>query len=184
MLLAMDVDRQFYGVYVESATPVVIEALPGVNSTRQEPLIVFRSMGGHINLNILTGPTPADVVNQLTSYVGRPRVPPRWALGYHVCRDTGNEDDFRRDLDELESYGIPYDSDCIDEQLLPTAFEVNAVRYSLEDDVDMLLRKDKKLMLSLPPQISVDSDFYDRQDSFYIMVGLFNCLYLEHSALS
>ena len=48
--------------------------------------IEYRITGGIIDLSILLGPTPADVAAQYTELVGRPHLPPRWALGWHTCR--------------------------------------------------------------------------------------------------
>lgn len=39
-----------------------------------------------LDFYIFTGPTPADVVQQYLAVVGTPRMPPRWALGFHLCR--------------------------------------------------------------------------------------------------
>ncbi len=41
----------------------------------------FRATGGILDLYFLAGPTPMDVMNQLTSIIGRPHMPPYWSLG-------------------------------------------------------------------------------------------------------
>ncbi len=35
------------------------------------------------------GPTPQHVAEQYQAVVGRPAMPPRWALGFHQSRCTG-----------------------------------------------------------------------------------------------
>ena len=39
-----------------------------------------------LDLFLLTGPTPEDVVRQYQSIVGKPAMPPAWALGFHQSR--------------------------------------------------------------------------------------------------
>lgn len=41
----------------------------------------IRTIGGILDLYFLMGPSPMDVLNQLTSIVGRPVMPPYWSLG-------------------------------------------------------------------------------------------------------
>lgn len=63
----------------------------------------------------LMGPTPADVVRQYTSTVGKPALPPMWGLGFHLCRygyKTLNRTRYimQRNLDA----GIPLDVQWVD----------------------------------------------------------------------
>ena len=46
----------------------------------------YRATGGVLDFYFLLGPTPADVAAQYTELVGRPFLPPLWALGFHTCR--------------------------------------------------------------------------------------------------
>ena len=46
----------------------------------------FRAVGGVLDLYVLLGPRPRDVLAQLTAVVGRPALPPFWSLGFHQSK--------------------------------------------------------------------------------------------------
>lgn len=46
----------------------------------------IEALGGELDLFLFAGPTPADVVEQITRLTGRPLLPPHWALGFHQSR--------------------------------------------------------------------------------------------------
>jgi alpha-glucosidase (family GH31 glycosyl hydrolase) len=54
-------------------------------------------VGGMLDVFFLAGPTLEEVVQQYQSLVGRPAMPPAWALGFHQCRWG------YRSVDELSS---------------------------------------------------------------------------------
>ena len=66
--------------------------------------------------------------------------PPLSSLGLKLCRSTGNPRDFRRDVKWMTEASIPlqFDGDCIDEQLVKTAFELNPAYSTLENDFSLL----------------------------------------------
>lgn len=74
--------------------------------------LTYRLTGGIFDLFILSGPTPNQVVEQYTDIVGRPAMPPYWALGYHV--GLGGEDvsvdDATHVVTELRMAGIPMEA--------------------------------------------------------------------------
>ncbi|PRW45700.1 alpha-glucosidase isoform A [Chlorella sorokiniana] len=81
--------------------------------------LTFRAVGGVIDLYVLMGPRPLDVMRQLTALVGRPALPPYWAFGFHQGR-TGYQS-----LEELEAVvanytaaGLPLESVWTDIDLL------------------------------------------------------------------
>lgn len=51
-----------------------------------EDRLSWRAIGGMIDLFVFLGPTPLDVMDQLTAVIGRPAMQPRWALGWHQCK--------------------------------------------------------------------------------------------------
>ncbi|CAL1275540.1 unnamed protein product, partial [Larinioides sclopetarius] len=50
------------------------------------PGITFRTTGGIIDMFFFVGTDPESVVNLYTSLIGRPMLPPYWALGFQLCR--------------------------------------------------------------------------------------------------
>jgi len=66
--------------------------------------------GGEVDYYLFTGPTPTDVVEQLTRLTGRPFMPPLWALGYHQSRWGYKEDaEMRALVREFRARDIPLD---------------------------------------------------------------------------
>lgn len=58
----------------------------------------------------LLGPSPADVVRQYAKTVGLPYMPPRWALGFQLCRwGYGSLDETRTVMQRTLDAGIPLD---------------------------------------------------------------------------
>lgn len=53
----------------------------GMDVVLTPTMLQFRATGGILDLYFLAGPTPMDVLNQLTTITGRPHMPPYWSLG-------------------------------------------------------------------------------------------------------
>jgi alpha-glucosidase (family GH31 glycosyl hydrolase) len=53
----------------------------GMDVSLTQTQMQFRAIGGILDLYFFLGPTPLDVMGQLTSVVGRPAMPPYWSLG-------------------------------------------------------------------------------------------------------
>ncbi|GAB9477114.1 Family 31 glycoside hydrolase, partial [Globisporangium polare] len=58
----------------------------GMDMTLEDGRVVYQTLGGILDFHILSGPTPADVTNQYTQLIGRPKMMPYWSYGFHQCR--------------------------------------------------------------------------------------------------
>ena len=68
------------------------------------------TLGGELDTYLFAGPTPADVVEQITRLTGRPFMPPLWALGYHQSRwGYKSEVEMREIAQEFRERDIPLD---------------------------------------------------------------------------
>lgn len=52
----------------------------------QAGALTWRTIGGVLDLWFFVGSTPLDVIQQYTSIIGRPNMPPYWHLGFNQCR--------------------------------------------------------------------------------------------------
>lgn len=79
------------------------------------PAITYRVIGGPLILGFALGPTPVDVNTQYVHIVGKPYLPPYWALGFHLCRfGYKSLEDMKRIWNSTRSAGIPYDTQWTD----------------------------------------------------------------------
>ncbi|KAJ8884308.1 hypothetical protein PR048_016165 [Dryococelus australis] len=165
--MCLSPDGKAHGIMIRNSGPVE------VSFVKKSKLFVLRALSNSgWDINILSGPKPGDVVNQLTELFGKPKLPPYWVLGFHVCRDLSDGmnstnlnttvimHEFLMFLNNSVSRGLPYDSDCIHERLL------NHLNFSASADVlsqftaafDSLRANGKKFLLSLPPQVAEADD--------------------------
>ena len=88
-----------------------------LNSAAQEisltpaPAIIYRTIGGLLDLYIFLGPGPEAVVQQYTEAVGRYPLPPYWSLGFHLCRyGYLNLDNMKAAVERTREFNIPQDA--------------------------------------------------------------------------
>ena len=88
------------------------------NSNAQEgqfspaPAFTWRSVGGVFDVTIIVADTPEEVVQHYTtSVIGRPFLPPLWALGFQLSRWGYNSlDKMESVVNEMLEAKIPYDA--------------------------------------------------------------------------
>ena len=63
-----------------------------LNSNAQEfasyspPALLYRTIGGIIDIYFFPGPTPEEVIKQYHAFIGKPYLPAYWGFGYQVCQ--------------------------------------------------------------------------------------------------
>ena len=134
------------------------------NGTETRPVVTWRTMGGPLKLHLLTASDVKSLLRkQMTMFTSNTGVsvspPPHWSLGYHLCRSSGDSRDFRNDITGMSDASIPiqFDTDCIDEQLVKSAFELNPKFSTLQNDFDKLKQYKKSFLLPLVAQRSFDN---------------------------
>ena len=122
-----------------------------------------RSSGGRGILHVFSGPTPAAVSRQYGgAIVGAARLPPFWALGLHLCRESrnGSASLFARTLNLMQANVVAFDSDCIDLRLPGPFSGVADVGLFPEaaSQRRQLAAAGKKFVLAQPPHVQITDD--------------------------
>ena len=105
-----------------------------LNSAAQEialtpdPGVIYRTIGGILDVYIFLGRTPEQVVQQYTAAIGRAPLPPYWSLGFHLCRYGYNSlEAMQAAVNRTRAAEIPQDAQWGD---------IDIMRRSLDFTVD------------------------------------------------
>lgn len=138
----------------------------------QRNALTYRTTGGVLDLFVFAGPTPMDVVAQYTALVGRPALPPYWALGYHVgvTGAASSLDDSVALVARMREQGVPLealwlDVDYMDQQQTFTLDEARFPRAALQQFVDELHFHNQYLVAIQTPAISITTRRGDDSDT-------------------
>lgn len=77
--LALEDGGLAHGVFLLNSNAMDVVLQPS-------PALSWRATGGILDVYVFLGPEPESVVRQYLEVVGRPFMPPYWALGFHLCR--------------------------------------------------------------------------------------------------
>ena len=153
-IMILDTEGKAHGILFNSAGPMEFQLLEKSN------LLIVKSLSRVMwDISVFAGPNPSDVMEQYTSIDGlRPTLPPAWALGAHICRDTERynrtlaAEDAIYFLQNATDRKLPYESDCLQEGLL---YQMD---FNISTSMDVVKQNfsstGRKLLLSLPPHVS------------------------------
>lgn len=146
------------GLLLDALGPVRIDA----GAEREDRLVLETSNDG-IDVTVLPGPAPADVVQRLTARVGRTPLPPLWALGHHQSRwSYASEKEVRALAAEIRQRGLPTDAIHLDIDYMEgfRVFTWNAKRFpDPKALIEDLARQGLRVVTIIDPGVKRDERY-------------------------
>ncbi|OXB77046.1 UNVERIFIED_CONTAM: hypothetical protein H355_007693 [Colinus virginianus] len=127
------------------------------------PALTYRTIGGILDFYVVLGPTPEVVVQQYTELVGRPVMPPYWALGFQLCRyGYENDTEIAQLVEDMKAAQIPYDVQYTDIDYLERQLDFTlSPRFSgLPELINKIRAEGMRYIPILDPAISVNETNY------------------------
>jgi alpha-glucosidase (family GH31 glycosyl hydrolase) len=80
-------------------------------TTGMAPHLIYRTIGGMLDIYFFPGPSPEDVVTQYLALIGTPMLPAYWALGFQLCSygSFNNVADIQAAVNRTMKAGVPLD---------------------------------------------------------------------------
>ncbi|KAK0393144.1 hypothetical protein QR680_000074 [Steinernema hermaphroditum] len=75
--MALEPDGKAHGVLILNSNAQEVTTGPG-------PHLIYRTIGGLLDIYFFPGPTPEDVVQQYLALIGKPFLPAYWAFGFQI----------------------------------------------------------------------------------------------------
>mmetsp|Transcript_38321 Transcript_38321/g.75440 ORF Transcript_38321/g.75440 Transcript_38321/m.75440 type:complete len:998 (-) Transcript_38321:211-3204(-) len=132
--------------------------------------IVFRTIGGVLDMFLMLGPTPQDVTKQYHALIGRPYFPPIWALGYHQCRwGYHNFTELQTVIDKFDEHALPadvfwVDIDYMDKWKMFTFDPAHFPQPEMKSIVDALHASGRRFVPIIDPGVYIEPGYaaYDK----------------------
>ncbi|XP_074023543.1 maltase-glucoamylase-like [Numenius arquata] len=127
------------------------------------PALTYRTTGGVLDFYMVLGPTPELVVEEYTALVGRPVMPPYWALGFQLCRyGYENDTEIAKLVEDMKAAQIPYDVQYADIDYMERQldFTLNPRFSGLPALIDKIRGEGMRFILILDPAISGNETDY------------------------
>ncbi|XP_054432879.1 sucrase-isomaltase, intestinal [Pteronotus mesoamericanus] len=121
------------------------------------PALTYRIIGGILDFYMFLGPTPEVATKQYHEVIGRPVMPPYWALGFQLCRyGYRNTSEVQQVFDDMVKAQIPYDVQYTDIDYMERQldFTIGERFHDLPQFVDKIRNEGMRYIIILDPAIS------------------------------
>ena len=149
------------------------------NTLEQKTILSHKTIGGIINYYIIVDNSPENVIKDIHYLIGKPILPPYWALGVHQCRwGFKNTFDFENVYNNYIERKIPIDSMWIDIDAMENykIFTLNKQHFkNLPKVVDNIHKNQAKFI----PIIDIAFSSYDDDMTIYNKIGDENNLFIK-----
>ncbi|KHN72295.1 Maltase-glucoamylase, intestinal [Toxocara canis] len=156
--MAIEDDYKAHGVFILNSNAQEI-------ATGPSPHIIYRTVGGMIDIYFFPGPTPEDVIKQYLALIGYPALPPYWALGFQICKyGYKNLAELKNVITEVQNAGIPIDVVYADIDYMNRYqdFTTGAGWEELPSFAQQLHAQNMHMILIFEPALQVDGEPFSR----------------------
>jgi len=119
-------------------------------------------IGGELNYYVTFG-TMKDMMSQMTHIIGKPLLPPKWALGYHQSRYSySSQKELEEIYDKFQELGLPISAIHLDIDYMDgyRIFTVDKKNFpNLRATSERMNKNGTKLVAILDPGVKWDKDF-------------------------
>lgn len=174
---ATPVDQNVYGTHPfhlemrnGNAHGVFLRNSNGMDVLITPKRITYKAIGGILDFTVFVGPAPTDVIDQYTEVIGRPHMPPAWALGFHQSRygyksiDQVQQVVRRYKQEKLPLDGMWIDIDYMDKFKDFTYDEARFPKTRVRELVSELASFNQSMVLIVDPGIPIEPGYepYDK----------------------
>ncbi|KHN85505.1 Maltase-glucoamylase, intestinal [Toxocara canis] len=156
--VALEPDAKAHGVLIWNSNPQEITTGPA-------PHLVYRTIGGILDIYFFPGPEPEQVVQQYLALIGTPILPAYFALGFQLCRyGYKSLDEVKKTIKRVQNYGIPIDVSYADIDYMDhyKDFTLGDKWKEFNDYAEQLHRDGLHLILIFDPAVEVDYATFER----------------------
>uniref|UniRef100_A0A915PSC0 alpha-glucosidase n=1 Tax=Setaria digitata TaxID=48799 RepID=A0A915PSC0_9BILA len=157
--VGLEKDDNAHGVLIWNSSPQEVTTGPG-------PHLVYRAIGGILDITFFPGPKPEQVIQQYLEYIGRPFLPAYFALGFQFCRyGYKNLAEVKETIERIRNASIPIDVAYADIDYMERYkdFTIGKEHWSGFKEYAEELHKNKMhLILIFDPAIQVNYSSFHR----------------------
>ncbi|VDM72107.1 unnamed protein product [Strongylus vulgaris] len=139
----------------------------GINEiiTAPGPSLIYRTIGGNLDLYFFPGPTPEEVTQQYLALIGTPTLPAYWSFGFQISR-WGYEsfEEMKEKVERNIKAGIPFDTVVGDIDYMDRYkdFSIGEGWKEFPAYVENLHSRGMRVVLMFDPAVQVDYDPFER----------------------
>ncbi|EPQ06457.1 Sucrase-isomaltase, intestinal [Myotis brandtii] len=148
--MALEDEDNAHGVFFLNSNAMDVTFQP-------TPALTYRTIGGILDFYMFLGPTPEVATKQFHEVIGRPVMPPYWALGFQLCRyGYKNTSEVQEVYENMTAAQIPYDVQYTDIDYMERQldFTIGEDFRDLPQFVDKIRSEGMRYIIILDPAIS------------------------------
>ncbi|KAG8201897.1 hypothetical protein JTE90_027375 [Oedothorax gibbosus] len=159
MYLCLEDDGNAHGVLLLNSNAMEMQLHP-------LPAVTFRTIGGILDFYLFLGPSPEEVIQQYTEAVGRPSIPPYWALGFHVGQSSyQSTEEIETFIEGFKSKHIPVESVILNQNTLIKVALRRSHFNGFSNLTNKLKSRNQKIIVQL--EASIPKDMISNRDAIF-----------------